>query len=190
MGIKGGKGEALRARTALGLHGLTLMIAVPAMLTMTLLPDEPPPVLSWFGVIHFETIFFKAVNDNFGHAVGDRTLQIFAEECRRTLRPSHVVGRIGGEKFAAIYPGSGIEAGWAMAERVRRSFAESAAFVENYPVRCTTSAGVAAGDASDSLDDLLRQADEALYRAKSQGRNRIESYRVLRSENEYIIRVA
>jgi diguanylate cyclase (GGDEF)-like protein len=246
LSVKRGKGEALRARlplvVLLSVHALTLLIAVPATLTMTMLPGHPPPVISWFGVIHFETLIFvigtaiflvalmkersegrllesshtdaltgianrrgfflkaervlercrrdsapaavivfdldrfKAINDTFGHVAGDRALEVFADVAERTLRPNDMIGRIGGEEFAVILPGSDIEAGYAMAERVRGAVANAGAIIDGSRVNCTVSGGVAASAAPDDIHALLRQADSGLYRAKTLGRNRIERF--------------
>jgi diguanylate cyclase (GGDEF)-like protein len=127
-------------------------------------------------IVAFDLDRFKAINDAYGHAIGDRVLQLFAEVCERMLRPGDLIGRLGGEEFVAIMPGSGIEAGFAMAERVRKAVAEAAAMVGKSPVNCTVSGGVAASSAPDDIHTLLRQADSGLYRAKSLGRNRIECF--------------
>ncbi|NVN86943.1 MAG: GGDEF domain-containing protein [Rhodopseudomonas sp.] len=128
-------------------------------------------------LVAFDLDHFKAINDTGGHATGDRVLQVFAEVCGRILRPGDLIGRIGGEKFAAIMPGSGIEAGYALAERVRKAVAEAGAIVDGSPVNCTVSGGVVASSApDDDIYALLRQADIGLYRAKSLGRDRIECF--------------
>ncbi len=119
---------------------------------------------------------FKAVNDGFGHATGDRVLELFAGVCEKMLRPSDLIGRIGGEEFAALLPGSGIEAGFAMAERVRKGVANAVATIGDAPFNFTVSGGVTASLAADDIHALLREADAGLYKAKSSGRNRIERF--------------
>ncbi len=128
-----------------------------------------------YAVIALDLDHFKAVNDGYGHATGDRTLQIFGEAAQKALRPNDALGRIGGEEFAAVLPGSGAEAAVAMAERIRRAFAMAATFVDGQPVNATVSAGTAATDQPEvPLDALMQEADAALYRAKFAGRNRVE----------------
>jgi diguanylate cyclase (GGDEF)-like protein len=131
---------------------------------------------SSIAVVAFDLDRFKAINDTGGHATGDRVLQVFAEVCRRMLRPGDLIGRLGGEEFAAMMPGSDIEAGYAMAERVRKAVAEADAIAGGSPVKITVSGGVAASSAPDDIHALLHQADIGLYRAKSLGRNRIECF--------------
>jgi diguanylate cyclase (GGDEF)-like protein len=118
---------------------------------------------------------FKSINDRFGHAIGDRVLQVFAEAAKANLHACDLVGRLGGEEFAAVLCDAGREKALALAERIRASFAEAAAEVDGRPVAATLSIGVAL-NADQPLDvpELLRQADQALYHAKERGRNRVE----------------
>jgi diguanylate cyclase (GGDEF)-like protein len=120
---------------------------------------------------------FKAVNDNFGHAIGDQALRLFADVARKTLRPNDLVGRLGGEEFAVILPGSDLAAALAMAERLRRAFAEAATIVDGRELNATFSAGIAGteGRPELTLSDLLQRADTALYNAKRNGRDRVET---------------
>jgi diguanylate cyclase (GGDEF)-like protein len=118
---------------------------------------------------------FKSINDRFGHAIGDRVLQVFAESAQANLRSFDLVGRLGGEEFAAVLCDVGREKALALAERIRTAFAEAAAEVDGRPVAATLSIGVVL-NADQPLDvpELLRQADQALYHAKERGRNRVE----------------
>ena len=118
---------------------------------------------------------FKSINDRFGHAIGDRVLQVFAEVAKATLRSSDLVGRLGGEEFAAVLCDAGRDKALALAERIRTSFAEAAAEVDGRPVAASLSIGMVL-NADQPLDvpELLRQADQALYHAKERGRNRVE----------------
>ena len=125
-------------------------------------------------VIMFDLDRFKAVNDRYGHAVGDAVIRKFCEVTAAALRPNDLFGRIGGEEFAVVLPGSSIEAACARAERIRAAFAEGCRFVRNYQVNATVSGGVSVSvKAEQPLSTLLQYADEALYRAKGGGRNRI-----------------
>jgi diguanylate cyclase (GGDEF)-like protein len=126
-------------------------------------------------VLMFDLDRFKEINDRFGHAVGDAALLKFCEVASGALRPNDVFGRIGGEEFAVVLPGSGIEAAWVRAERVRTSFMERCRKLGKFEVHSTVSGGVATSVAPHlSLDTLLASADVALYSAKIEGRNRIK----------------
>ena len=120
---------------------------------------------------------FKTVNDRFGHAVGDQVLKIFATIVAGRLRSSDLVGRIGGEEFLVVLPETGGREARALAEELRRAVAEEVLVVPEGETefRLTSCFGVAQLD-NDDLDGsgLLARADLALYRAKGQGRNRVE----------------
>ena len=116
---------------------------------------------------------FKAVNDQFGHAVGDRVLQIFADTMSRALRASDMSGRLGGEEFAFLMPRTNAVEARRIAERMRVQFAEAARRVGGDAVNATVSFGVATVAAPAQLSDLIAAADGALYRAKAEGRNRV-----------------
>jgi diguanylate cyclase (GGDEF)-like protein len=118
---------------------------------------------------------FKSVNDRFGHAIGDRALQIFANVATANVGRADRVGRLGGEEFAALLYDADLERALAVAERIRTAFAETAIEIEHKPVRGTTSIGVALWEnGAFDLLGLLAQADQALYFAKERGRNRVE----------------
>jgi diguanylate cyclase (GGDEF)-like protein len=118
---------------------------------------------------------FKSVNDRFGHAIGDRVLEIFADAMRESIRASDLIGRLGGEEFAAILRDTSQEKAVAVADRLRECFAKAAQDVDGRPVCATISVGVVHCD-GPMLDvaELLAQADQALYFAKERGRNRVE----------------
>jgi diguanylate cyclase (GGDEF)-like protein len=118
---------------------------------------------------------FKSINDRFGHALGDRALEIFAESARQSVRASDLVGRLGGEEFAAVLVNTSQDKAVAVAERIRASFAQAALEVDSRPVGATVSIGlVHCQDAVLDVPELLAQADQALYFAKEHGRNRVE----------------
>jgi diguanylate cyclase (GGDEF)-like protein len=125
-------------------------------------------------VLIFDIDHFKSINDRFGHPAGDEILKLFATVVVNTLRISDLSGRIGGEEFAALLPCS-LEDGVIAAERVREAFAGSGIAIEEGPVDTTVSIGVAGGPAGTELEVLLAAADTALYQAKRNGRNRVES---------------
>jgi diguanylate cyclase (GGDEF)-like protein len=119
---------------------------------------------------------FKAINDTYGHATGDVVLREVARHIGAELRARDALGRWGGEEFVALLPDAGIEEARAMSERVRRMVAERAVAVGTFEVAVTISIGLAVLDpARDDALTLVARADAALYRAKANGRNRVES---------------
>ena len=118
---------------------------------------------------------FKSINDRFGHAVGDRVLQLFADVTSNCMRRMDIFGRLGGEEFAAVLLDTTQERALTVAEQIRTSFADTPCEVDGKPVVVTVSIGlVISDDAVLDLSALLAQADHALYRAKDNGRNRTE----------------
>lgn len=119
---------------------------------------------------------FKPINDRLGHATGDAVLAGVVKLALESLRQSDIMGRLGGEEFAVIMPETGLAAAVDAANRLRLHIAEKPVIALNTAVTCTTSVGVAELKSDDgSIDDLLHRADEALYRAKEGGRNRVET---------------
>jgi diguanylate cyclase (GGDEF)-like protein len=117
---------------------------------------------------------FKSVNDRFGHSIGDEVLRIFAESAQANLRPSDIVARLGGEEFAVLLADACRDNAFKVAERIRATFAAMAAIVGGHAVNATASIGVAIiQDPQQDVLALLSQADQALYRAKARGRNRV-----------------
>jgi diguanylate cyclase (GGDEF)-like protein len=122
----------------------------------------------------FDLDHFKKINDRFGHATGDSALIVFASVAKANLRSTDIVGRLGGEEFAAVLPNMNADEALAAADRVRRAFVEAAKEIDGHPVMGTLSAGIAiTTDAATTVDALLARADEALYAAKEGGRNRV-----------------
>jgi diguanylate cyclase (GGDEF)-like protein len=118
---------------------------------------------------------FKSINDRFGHALGDRVLEIFTDTARQSIRASDLIGRLGGEEFAAILCDTTREKAISAAERIRESFAVAAKEVDSRPVCATVSIGVVhCEEPALDVHELLAQADQALYFAKENGRNRVE----------------
>jgi len=118
---------------------------------------------------------FKSINDRFGHAVGDRVLRIFAESARVCIPSSGLIGRWGGDEFAAVLYDTGREEAQIAAERMQATFGRLASDIDGHPVKATLSIGmVFSPEGPLDLPALLVQADEALYLAKELGRNRIE----------------
>jgi diguanylate cyclase (GGDEF)-like protein len=125
-------------------------------------------------VMIFDIDHFKSVNDTYGHATGDDVLKVFANVAVGALRITDLLGRVGGEEFAALLPCAMDEALLA-AERVREAFEQSGVAIDDAPLATTVSIGVAGGPANTELDVLMASADTALYRAKRGGRNRVEA---------------
>ncbi len=122
----------------------------------------------------FDLDKFKIVNDRYGHAVGDAVLREFCKLAVGALRQTDVFGRIGGEEFAAVLPGTSIEAAFVRAERIRAAFAAATLEIEGSLIHVTVSCGLASNeDGKHELNALLHDADEALYCAKVEGRNRV-----------------
>src|SRR5690606_34340212 len=128
-------------------------------------------------VLMFDLDFFKKINDQFGHAVGDRALQTFARTAGAKLRATDIIGRLGGEEFAAILPATNLSSAVVAAERVRAAFEEAAKEIDGLPIGGTVSIGASATHETDGdMNALLAMADKALYAAKSGGRNRVVTY--------------
>jgi two-component system cell cycle response regulator len=132
-------------------------------------------------VMMIDVDHFKAINDRYGHAVGDAALQAVAETLRRRMRAFDSISRYGGEEFVVVMPGAGAADAMAAAERLRAAIeAMRFAPVPGAAHRLTISVGVAlATGGADSPELLLRAADLAMYRAKQAGRNRVEMARAL-----------
>lgn len=117
---------------------------------------------------------FKAVNDTFGHGVGDRVLQVFADVASQQLRSVDIIGRLGGEEFAVFLPRTHSREASEIANRLREAFSSAAKQVDVHEVRATLSIGAAVVLAGETTHDALERADAALYRAKLNGRDRVE----------------
>lgn len=128
---------------------------------------------SQLSVVMVDLDRFKHVNDTYGHAVGDELLVYLATTMSESLRPGDVVARYGGEEFVVVMPGAGALVAARRAEHWRAMCAEATLPSSGGPVSATISLGVAQAVPGDTPDSLLRRADAALYRAKSEGRDRV-----------------
>ncbi|WP_420738119.1 GGDEF domain-containing protein [Bradyrhizobium japonicum] len=118
--------------------------------------------------------FFKRVNDTFGHHVGDLVLKMVATSLKSAKRDPDLVARIGGEEFAILLPESNLEAAGVGAERLRSMIHANSLAIGEERLNLTISIGVAeASLTTPSIDAILRDADQALYRAKANGRNQV-----------------
>ena len=121
----------------------------------------------------FDLDRFKSINDRFGHATGDEILRVFGKTVSDNMRADDVYGRFGGEEFAVVLASPPHEAA-AVGERLRLAFQIAGVEVAGHQLNATVSIGVASGVAPLSIEDLFAIADTALYRAKENGRNRVE----------------
>jgi diguanylate cyclase (GGDEF)-like protein len=127
------------------------------------------------GVLLIDLDHFKSINDRFGHAVGDKVLQIFAEIALANLRQNDLVGRLGGEEFTVVLADASIDNAYLVADRLRNAFASAAAVLDDQALNATASIGVSVIiDPAQDLARLITLADQALYLAKARGRNRVE----------------
>jgi len=121
----------------------------------------------------FDLDHFKSINDRFGHATGDEALKVFAGVLNTGMRADDIIGRLGGEEFAVIVPGT-IDVAEKIGERIRSGFEQAGQVIDGHLVRGTVSIGAAACHAPvTDLDALIDRADQALYDAKRRGRNRM-----------------
>src|SRR5690606_10839634 len=128
------------------------------------------------GILMLDLDNFKEINDQYGHAAGDAVLQTVCERWRAVMRNVDLLGRIGGEEFAILLPDSDWEATQIVAERLRATVADDPIYSVSDKICCTVSGGITMIGAADrNIQDALRRADEALYRAKHKGRNQMEA---------------
>ncbi len=126
-------------------------------------------------VLMLDIDYFKSINDSYGHQTGDVVLRALTVLAKTTLRETDLFGRLGGEEFAAILPETDMEAGLLVAERLRVELAKLTVQAKDNDVTFTVSIGVALASEKDvAIEDAINRADEALYKAKRTGRNRVE----------------
>ncbi len=125
-------------------------------------------------LIFLDLDYFKEVNDRYGHAMGDAILREMCQRLQACLRDSDRLGRWGGEEFLILVPHADSDRAALLAEKLRQAIADPPA-AHGQPM--SISLGVVSREPGDSLEDLVRKADAALYRAKARGRNRVEVHR-------------
>jgi diguanylate cyclase (GGDEF)-like protein len=131
-----------------------------------------------FSLVMLDVDYFKQVNDTYGHIIGDSVLESLAEILRAVVREIDIVGRLGGEEFALILPETSLTDATVLAERLRMQIANHTVTSAKGEISFTSSFGIATCALNDtSLDQVISKADEALYRAKNSGRNRVECAR-------------
>lgn len=116
--------------------------------------------------------FFKRVNDEYGHAAGDKVLKTIARIFMQATRDADFIARFGGEEFVGVFPETRLEDALSLANKIREKVETSKFHYENKPVPITASAGLATFRPNDTIEDVFNRADAALYRAKETGRNR------------------
>jgi diguanylate cyclase len=131
--------------------------------------EEAPAQVAIMDLDHF-----KSINDNYGHLAGDRVLKIVADQLRRQLREGDFLARFGGEEFVALFPQSTPEDAQAVLEQMRQAIEACPFHFKGMRIVVTVSIGTAALRSKELAQTALKRADEALYRAKDTGRNRIE----------------
>ena len=128
----------------------------------------------WMALVDLD--HFKRINDTHGHEAGDTVLKKFGEILRAHTRLSDISGRIGGEEFLVVVTHADANGATLVADRIRQQLAAEKFVFDGTALQVTASFGIAgfSGKAAPTFEDLLSQADDALYRAKDQGRNRVE----------------
>ncbi|QIH05423.1 MULTISPECIES: diguanylate cyclase [unclassified Pseudomonas] len=118
---------------------------------------------------------FKRINDNYGHLAGDKVLKIIASVLRKRLRGTDFIARFGGEEFVLLLPNTPWPVGVRLVETLRAAIEACPFHFKGEPVTITVSVGVSAFKSGDRSDMVIKRADQALYRAKDAGRNRVEA---------------
>ena len=130
---------------------------------------------SELSLIMLDVDFFKKVNDTYGHDCGDVALKLIAAILKESVRPTETCFRLGGEEFVVMQPETSRETSFLIAERMREKIEATPLHWKGNEINLTASFGVATlHQGADNLDDLYANADQAMYRAKNGGRNRVE----------------
>jgi len=125
-------------------------------------------------VVMFDIDYFKKINDTYGHKAGDLVLHSFSKNISATIRKSDYLARYGGEEFVLVLPETKLPKALELAERLRKITENLEVKFADKIIKITTSAGVASYKKGQDKDSLIQKADELLYEAKNQGRNRIK----------------
>lgn len=137
-----------------------------------------------FSLLLLDIDLFKKINDTYGHLAGDKLIKLVAGTLERECRKVDIVARWGGEEFLVVLPETGAREAVLTADRVREAVASQSINVEGQTVRVTISVGLAPMEGSASIERILQRADEALYKAKTLGRNRVCEYSGRQSKTE------
>lgn len=118
--------------------------------------------------------FFKKVNDNYGHDIGDKVLVSLAKVCKKTIRKTDLLARFGGEEFCFLFPETDLVSGTLVAEKIRNIVSELEFYAGENTFSITVSIGISEFlDVNDTIDTMIKRSDNALYEAKQNGRNRV-----------------
>jgi diguanylate cyclase (GGDEF)-like protein len=128
-----------------------------------------------FSILMLDIDFFKNINDEFGHMVGDDVLRAFAQRLREFLRSADVCARFGGEEFVVVLPETSLATAMEVGQRIRKGIAQ-APLLNKPRVQATVSIGVATMEKEQSINELFAAADAAVYLAKNEGRNQVRSH--------------
>ena len=129
---------------------------------------------SGFSVLMMDMDKFKEINDTYGHAAGDEVLRSLSSIVQKVkLRKSDFWGRLGGEEFAIVLPGTNMHGAVGVAEKIRASLEKKAVKFKGEKLFVTASIGISEYKTGDTDDSLLQRADQAMYRAKEDGRNKV-----------------
>ncbi|MHB0776209.1 GGDEF domain-containing protein [Halomonas sp. WWR20] len=126
-----------------------------------------------FALLLLDADHFKAVNDNHGHSAGDEVLRHLAMILKKTLREGDLLGRVGGEEFLVILPGTGREEALMVASRLRQGLAQQPCRLQKLTLPVTLSMGLALSREATQLSEMIDLADRRLYAAKSSGRDQL-----------------
>jgi diguanylate cyclase (GGDEF)-like protein len=127
-----------------------------------------------FSCLMLDLDHFKAINDSHGHPIGDLVLQEFAKRSRSCIREADIIGRYGGEELLIFLPETDIEIALQVAERLRKSIADTPIRISDKELQITVSIGVSKRDENaPELQTLIARADQAMYVAKHKGRNQV-----------------
>ena len=129
-----------------------------------------------FAIMVIDIDHFKRVNDTYGHLVGDTALKAVAQCMMKNFRPNDLLARYGGEEFAVLLPDTILEDAIIVAERMRSKIADEEIQRDDISFHITISIGVTRTQHEEKLETLIDEADQALYRAKELGRNRVEIF--------------
>lgn len=129
-------------------------------------------------VVMLDIDHFKKVNDNYGHLIGDQVISSLANLLKQQLRKTDIIGRYGGEEFLLILPDCNQQQAFALVEQLRQSFAALPFSFDYHNFHCTLSAGISQAKATEDTDQLIDQADKALYSSKNAGRNQTQFYQL------------
>ena len=127
---------------------------------------------SFFSILLIDLDYFKKINDTYGHLIGDEILKNIAKILKESLRNVDHIGRLGGEEFIVILPNTTLKNAVLVAEKVRDAIANFVHNIEEQNIQTTVSIGIASyNPLDDDVNQIIERADQALYKAKSSGRN-------------------